>query len=472
MSGLFSSLNQSVRALTAQSRGLETAGRNLANVNNADYARQRVIFGDRGTLLTPQGAQSLGIEAKATQQIRDVLVDRQLTREISAKSSLQSQSDAYAKAQAALGESIDRTQTTGDISASGQGLSAVVSEFFNAAQAFAARPTDLGERQNLVQRADILAERFRTTDTRLAQLQSDINAQAATDVDDVNQLLETVATLNGQIGRLEINAAGSAVDLRDQRQAAIEKLAAKIGIETQPSATEAGQIDVFVRDAGGAPVTLVGLAVVTNPVAFDGVQLTAGTAATPIALTSGSIHGLFTARDGAVQTLRDDLDTFAGQLASAVNTAYNPTGATGNLFSYNPASPAATLALAAGVTPAGLKASDGGAAADNTLATAVAALASRRFTTAGGDALDGTFGQYYSGVVSDFGRTVSGTAGRLEDQSNIEKLVRQQRQSISGVSMDEEMTDLLKYQRAFEASSKVISIIDGLLDVVVNRLIR
>ncbi|MFA6286575.1 MAG: flagellar hook-associated protein FlgK [Opitutaceae bacterium] len=472
MSGLFASLNQSVKALNAQSRGVETAGRNLANVNNADYARQRVLFGDRGTVLTPQGAESLGIEAKAIQQIRDSLIDQQVGREIARTASLQSQSDAYAKAQAALGESIDRTETTGDTASSGEGLSGAFGEFFNALQAFAARPTDLGERQNLVQRADILAERFRVTDSRLEQIQTDLGTQVQSDTDDVNRLLSTVADLNGQIGRLEINAVGSAVDLRDQRQATIEKLAAKIGSETRPNATETGQLDVFVRDAGGNPVVLVSLAVVANPVAFDGAQLTAGTAATPVALSSGSINGLLTARDGAVQDLRDQLDDFASQLAVSVNAAYNPTGATGDFFAYNPAAPASTLALAAGLTPVSLKASDGGASADNTLAAAVAALSAHPFSIGSGDLIDGTFSQYYSGVVSDFGRTVSGTDGRLADQTNIENLVRQQRQSVSGVSMDEEMADLLKYQRAFEASSKVISIIDGLLDVVVNRLIR
>lgn len=470
MSGLISSLNQSVLALTAQSRGVETAGRNLANVNNPDYARQRVVFGDRGTILTTQGAQSLGLEAKSTQQLRDALLDRQLAREMARTASLDAQSSAYAKAQAALGESIDSTQAADDVAASGQGLSAAVTEFFNAFQAFAARPTDLGERQNLVQRSDILAERFRLTDSRLSQIQDDLGSQITADVEDANRLLQTIADLNGQIGRFEINAPGSAADLRDQRQAAIEKLAAKIGAETAPHATEAGQVDVFVRDASGVPVNLVSLATVPAPLSYDGVQILAGAA--PVALSSGSIHGHFAARDGAVQTLRDQLDAFASQLATAVNAAYNPTGATGDFFALDPAAPAGALALAPGLTPSTLKASDGGPAADNTLALAVSALANKKFSTASGDFIDGTFAQYYGGVVSGLGREVAGAEGRLQDQSNIEDLVRASRQSVSGVSLDEEMTDLMKYQRAFQASSRVINIIDQLLDTVVNGLVR
>ncbi len=470
MSGLVSSLNQAVRALQAQSRGVETAGRNLANVNNADYARQRVVFGDRGTVLTPQGAQSLGIEAKAVQQLRDALLDRQLSREVARTADLESEDSAYAKAQAALGESIDRTQSADDVAASGQGLSAVLTEFFNAFQAFSARPTDLGERQNLVQRADMLAERFRATDTRLDQVQSDLGAQITDDVADANDLLSTIADLNGQIGRFELTAPGSAVDLRDRRQAAIEKLAAKIGAETRPNATEAGQIDVFVRDASGASIVLVDRANVATPVSYSGTQLLAGS--TPVSLSGGSVSGLLAARDGAIQTLRDRLDTFAAQLATSVNQAYNPTGATGDFFVIGASGSAGTLALASGVTPSTVKASDGGSPGDNTLALAVSALATRKFSTAGGDLLDGTFSQFYAGVVSDFGRSVAGVQGRLSDQSGIEDIVRQQRQSVSGVSLDEEMTDLMQYQRAFQASSRVISIVDQLLDTVVNGLVR
>jgi flagellar hook-associated protein 1 FlgK len=469
MAGLFGTLNQSVQSLHAQSIGIEVAGRNLANVNNPDYSRQRVVFGDRGTVITPQGPQSLGIEAKSVQQIRDALIDQQVSRETASKASLTAEDDIYSKTQAALGESIDRTQTDTSPAA---GMSGVVSDFFNAFKAFAASPTDAGQRQNLIQQAGILTDRFNATDARLAQVQADVGTNIAVEIASVNDLLASVASLNGQIGGLEINAVGTAVDLRDQRQAAIEKLAGLIGAETASNATQPGQVDVFVRDAGGNAITLVSLAAVNNAVNYTGTGLTAGISGTPIALTSGSVHGRFAARDGAVQDLRDNLNVFAGQIGLAVNTAYNPLSTPGaNFFTFTTGSAASTLTLTSGITPVTLKASNG-AAGDNTLAAAVAALSSRSFSTNAGDAIDGTFSQYFSGVVSDFGRTVAGTANRLEDQTNITKLVNQQRQSLSGVSMDEEMADLLKYQHAFEASSKVISIIDGLLDIVVNRLGR
>lgn len=468
MSGLYSSLNASVKALAAQSRGIEIAGKNLANVNNPAYARQRVIFGDRGTVVTPHGAESLGIEALAVQQMREALLDRQVMREIALKGSFESEQSAYQRAQAGLGQSIDRSSAAGAAAGGAdKGLAAALDDFFNAFQSFAARPTDNGERQTLVQKTAILTDRFRLADSRLAQVQSDLDAEVATDVDDVNRLLGTIAQLNGQIGRFEINAAGSAVDLRDQRQARLEELAAKLPVEVRDTA--AGQVEVFARDTNGDEVLLVELAAVTGPVAFDGTAVSAGAPAAMLALNAGSVKGALTARDGAIQTLRNDLDQLARQLVVSVNAAYNPSGATGDFFETSGLT-AGGIATVGTLTATTLKAGEGGAAGDNTVALAVAALANTAFATASGDHIDGTFSGFFSKTVSKLGQALNSANSRVEDQTNIERLVRSQRDGVSGVSLDEEMADLMKYQRAFQASSRVFSIVDEMLDVVVNRL--
>jgi flagellar hook-associated protein 1 FlgK len=469
MSGLYASLNQSVKSLTAQSRGLEIAGKNLANVNNTAYARQRVIYGDRGTVVTPTGTESLGLEALAVQHVRDALLDRQVMREIALKASFETEQGGYQRAQAGLGQSIDRSASAS--SATGttdQGIAVALDDFFNAFQSFAARPSDTGERQTLLHKADILADRFSIADDRIAQVQSDLGAEIEQDVDEVNRLLSAIAELNGQIGRFEINSPGSAADLRDQRQAKLEALAAKLPVELRD--TPSGQFDVYTRDADGAEVALVTLATVAGTVGFDGSQLTLD-GSTVLAPGSGSIKGALNARDGAIQALRNDLDLLARQLVTSVNAAYNPTGSTGDFFAAA-GTTAGTLALAAALTPATLKASDGGAAGANTIALAVARLAGTEFSTAAGDHIDGTFSGHFGKTVGRLGQALAAANARTEDQSNVERLVRAQRESVSGVSLDEEMADLMKFQRAFQASSRVFSTIDDLLDLVVNRLGR
>lgn len=469
MSGLYSTLNTSVKALTAHSRAIETAGKNLANVNNPNYARQRIVYGDRGTVLTPQGAQSLGLEALGIQQLRDTLIDRQLMREIALKSSFESEQSGYQRAQAGLGQSIDRSSSAGAVGAAdGKGIAAAIDDFFNAFQSFAARPTDTGERQVLLQKAGILTDRFQLVDQRLAQVQSDLNAEIGSDVEEVNTLLATIADLNSQIGRFEINAPGSAVDLRDQRQARLEELAAKIPIEAVNST--GGMIQVVAKSATNTDVVLVDDATVQGAVAFTGTQITAGLPATALGLGAGSINGALTARNGAVQTLRDDLDSLADQLVTSVNAAYNPLSTAGEYF-FDPAnSTAGTISLAAGLSTATLKASNGANAGDNTIALAVAQLGNQTFSTGAGDSIDGTFSGFFSQTVSKLGQALAGANARVDDQSNIERLVRSQRDAVSGVSLDEEMADLLKFQRAFQASSRVFNVVDELLDNVVNRL--
>jgi flagellar hook-associated protein 1 len=463
MSGLFASLNSSVKALNAHSRAIETTGKNLANVNNPAYARQRVVYGDRGTVQTPQGAQSLGLEVLAVQQVRDSLVDRQLLRELSLGGSYTAEQSAYQRAQAALGETIDRASETDT------GIGAAMDDLFGAFQSLSSRPTDAGERASLIQKASILTDRFQLADTRLAQVQADLNAQVATDVDDVNRLLETIAELNTQIGRFEITQPGSAVDLRDQRQARIEELAGKINFNLVDAGN--GQVNVVVRDSASANVVLLDRGVVTAPVTFNGTALSGGSPAVTLAPASGSIQGALAARDGAVQNLRDDLDRLASQIVTSVNAAYNPTGLTGNFFEAAGLT-AGTIALDSTLSATSLKASDGGAAGDNTVALAVAALSGRRFSTAGGDAFDGTLGGFYSQTVASLGQALAGANARAEDQAAITELVRGQRDSVSGVSLDEELADLTRFQRAFQASSRVFSIVDDLLNEVVNRLGR
>lgn len=471
MSGLFSTLGSSVKALTAHSRAIETAGKNLANVNNTSYARQRVLYGDRGTVVTADGPKSLGLEALAIQQLRDGLLDKQVMREIALKASFEAEQRALERAQAGLGQNIDRTASataTGSNASTG-GLAAALDDYFNAFQSLAARPTDAGERQTLIQKATILAERFQQTDSRLSQVQSDLDVEIGSDVTEVNNLLTTIADLNAQIGRIEIGQPGTAIDLRDQRQARLEELSALLPVEVRDASD--GQIQVVLRDATNTDVVLVDLAAVTGPVTFTGTGLTAGSPATAVEFSSGAIRGALNARDGAVQTLRDNLNQLARQLVISVNGAYNASATPGGDF-FDPAGlTAATLRLESGLTPANLRAGST-AAGDNDIALAVAGLASRTFSTGSGDIIDGTFGVFYSRSVSNLGQALASANSRVEDQSNIANLVKSQRDSVSGVSLDEEMADLVRFQRAFQASSRVFSIVDDLLDTVVNRLGR
>ena len=459
MSGLYATLNATVSALNAESLQINTTGKNLANVNNANYAREVTTVGSMGTVQTPQGPVSTGLVATGVQQLRSALLDSQVRSAGSAAAYFNTLQSAYQQAQAGLGQTVSSSSATGTAASSNTGLNAALSNFFNAFQSFAANPTDTGQRQAVLASVTALSSQLQGTDQNLAQVQSGLATQASSDVTSANSLLSNIASLNGQIVQFESNNPGSAVDL--------EQLAGKLPITVTEGATGADQ--VTATDASGNPVVLVNKAAVTGPITVSGTQVSAGNPATVLSLASGSIQGAIDAGAQGIQTLRDNLNQLAGQLVTSVNSVYNPTGTTGNLFTAA-GTTAATIGLDPTVTAANLKASDGGAAGDNTVALGVANLASQQFSVAGGAQIDGTFSGFYNASVSGFGQTLATVNNQAANEANIQTLVTTQRSSVSGVSLDEEMANLLMYQRSYQASSQVFQAVDSLVDTVINSL--
>lgn len=476
MAGLLSALQRTSQALNAQSQGIYTAGRNMANVNNPAYARQRVQLGDSGTYQTPLGPQSYGVEVQAVQNVRDALLDRQVVRETSYTASLEAESEAYRKAELALGQRIDRqsdAQFVGDSTATGasQGVGEAFDDLLNAFSSLAANPRSDAERQILFQKAQTLVTRMRTTDARLEDVQQELSDAVSSDVKSVNDLLESISNLNKQIARFEVGNQGAALDLRDQRQAKLEALAQYVDFEVEDVGGSAGQIRILSRDATDAPVVLLDKGNDPAAMTFDGTNILAGNPAAALNLRGGSMQGRLTARDGAVADLRDGLDVLAAQLVTTLNSIYNP-GAAGSDFFAAGGTTAATIALDPALAASNIRSTNTAEPGANDVALAISDVMSRTFSQGGGDIIDGTLGSHYRGLVSSIANATAATSGHYDDQNALKRLVLERRDSVSGVSLDEEMTDLIKYQRAFDASAKVMQIMDQMLEVVVNGLVR
>jgi flagellar hook-associated protein 1 FlgK len=462
MSGLLSSLDSSVQALNSQSYAISIAGQNVANLDNPNYADESAVLGTVG------GGSGVNVEGVTSS--RNALLDAQVAAQTSIASSLTTQQQYLQTAQSVLGENLKNTSsssssTSTTTSTGTTGLSSDLDAFFNTFGSLAASPTSTAEKQAVVQQGAILTNDFQQTDANLAQVQSDLTSEAQSSVTDANQQLQTIASLNGQIMAMGATGAGSTAQLRDEREAAVEKLAVDIPITT--TAKPDGSIQVSVSDTSHNAVVLVSGITVTGPVAISGGTISGGASASTLQISSGSIYGALDARDGAIQTLRNSLDSLASQIVTSVNAAYNPTSAAGGNF-FNPAgTTAATINLSSSLSATNLTAGTG-AAGDNTIALAVAGVANQQFSTAGGDAIDGTIDQYYSGAVTDLGQTLSNVNNEVTNQNALLNLVTSQRDSVSGVSMDQEMGNLMKYQSAYQASARVFSTIDVLLNTLIN----
>ena len=450
---------------------METVGRNMANVNNQAYSRQRVIFGE----VAASGSASTGVDVIEIQQVRDALLDRQVVREKSSAAALAAETAAYERGEAAMGETISNVSdpslaaTTG-----GNSLANAMAGFFGAARQLSANPTNSTQKQMFVQTATTLTERFQFSNDRLAEVQSDLSAQVSNDVDKANLLLTTISDLNLMIASQESETGTKALTLRDQRQARLEDLAQVMNFKTTSLPDAPNQIQITATSATGVDTVILSAGTTLETLTFDddGAAVRVASSATALALTGGSIKGHLLARDGALQTLRDSLDLLASQMVTSVNAVYNPGGAGQNFF--DPAgTDAGSIQLASGLSGLNVRASvSGGAAGDGSVAQLISELDIQSFSSATGDAIDGTMGESYSAAISLFSYSLSQSRMQHENQTSVLNAVRGQRESVSGVSLDEEAAELMKFQRAYQASARVISVIDEMLDLVVNSMGR
>lgn len=472
MLGLFGLLNLGAQALVTGRQGVEVAGQNLANINNPAYARQRLAIATSPTVDGLLGPQGTGAEGVAIVQIRSGILDAHIQDELSVSGSLEAGQSALRLAEAALGQQLDRlgngTQAgaAGSVEGSSHSLSDGMSNLFNEFQNLSTNPGSVNQRQSVLGNAADLAAQFNEIDHRLDQLNTSLNRTVESDVASANSLLAQIAGLNDQISRAELGSAGAANDLRDLRQSRIEDLAKLV------------KADVSNAGLGAVNVSIAGTLMVSGDQVVESLETrnvsgqvlvqATGTDA-PLSLTAGSIHGTMEARDGAVADLRRDVNSLATLLITEVNAVhaagFSLSGSTGAAFFDGTDAGSIRVNDALRDDPSLVQAASmAGASGDNVVALALAQLNARNHPSLGNQ----TFSQGYSQLATKFGQAMVSVNTQLADEQNVQTMLMRQRDSISGVSIDEELTDLTRFQRAFQASARLLTVVDGLLETVVN----
>jgi flagellar hook-associated protein 1 FlgK len=480
-SNIMGDLANATKALNAHRFGVTTAGTNIANVNNPDYARQRAILGDRGTIQTLVGPRGLGVEVVGFAQMRDTVLDREVLRETSINSSLKSQYDAFAKAEANMGQEINRTGDSAFIDgadgSSPGGLAEIVNDYFNAFHSLSANPSSDAEKESLLQKSEMLVQKLNVTSKRFSDLKDDLSSEVQTDLGDTNRLIEEIARLNVEIARAEASKAGAALTLRDQRQSRLAALSEFIQVDVSNIKGSGGQVSVSISTINGS-FKLVNEGR-PEQISFDDSipgtpKFAIESSGEQILIKGGSMHGALTARDGGIQDYIGSLDRLASEMVVQVNALYNTGTAPGNTnFFTDTGDPAqrtaAGISLDSTLSTTTLRTTNDVAQeqGDNTLILAIAELDGAEFSGLG----DRSFSSFYRATISDLAQNVATVESRLEDEGIVFNLLKEQQDSVSGVSIDEEMTDMMKFQRAFEATARHIKAIDEMLDVIINRLI-
>jgi flagellar hook-associated protein 1 FlgK len=442
----FYGLQTSLRGLLAQQRLIDTAGHNIANASTKGYSRQEAALAASpatrivgGTATGVAGHLGSGVDVQAYRRIRDVFVDLQFRAQNTSLGEWTARSGALERAEAALAEPGEN------------GINQQLSEFWDAWSTLhnANSASEQGAaKTTLVAKAAALADAFETVRAQIVLTKDQTNAEYA-DLSgpggEVQQIAQDLASLNDTIKKFTVSGEVPN-DLLDRRDALLDDLSAfgQISVEDMGD----GTLNVSFVDKVAAGTTYP---VVTGTTA-DWAGPPAGDAWSPggrlgalldVSKTGGTLDGYLTT-----------LDTIATNLANTVNTAYQ-----GTFFDLGGGPAAQTLDVSAALLANPTLVTAGtGAAGSTDLALAVSQLRDN-------PAIDGA----YRSFVAKMGTDVREATRQQGNAQVLTDAVENRRQSVSGVSLDEEMANLVRFQRAYQASSRAMSTLDEMLDVLINR---
>ncbi|GAA4718666.1 flagellar hook-associated protein FlgK [Brevibacillus fulvus] len=513
MASTFHGIEVSKRGLFAQQTALNTTGHNISNANTEGYTRQRANMQATTGIpyvslqsSTEAGILGTGVQVTDLQRLRDSFIDVQYRAENKDYGYWEAKASGLTQIEAIMNEPSDT------------GLQSVMDQFWQSWEDLSNDPASLSSRVVVRERAIAVADTLAANVDSLTQLQTDLDDKVATDAMQINSIATQIADLNTQISKL-VPTGYEPNDLYDQRDVLIDKLSKMV--TTTVTQTDNGMVNVMID--GQALVTgrqkSDFTAVKNATTGFYDLTL-GGQAFTPL---SGSLLGTMEARGiaqpdpttgnmvvtGDIPAMLQRLDALATNMAKEINDLHR-TGLSLNDIQNRAADPtaalqdlpffvdrtAATADPSTKTYPTNAKNLMVNPAIMNSLNTIAAAQADSAGQAVEGDnqnALDiaalkfktlsitvGTSGQPESTTLDDFYRYTiaqlgvdSQEAQRMEE--NTELLVQQietQRQSVSGVSIDEEMANMIQFQHAYSASARVMTSMDEILDKMINGMGR
>lgn len=492
MGSTFGGYSIAYSGMYANQSALTVTSQNLSNVNTDGYSRQQINSTEKVVPLSGQTAVGAGVTVAEVCRARNQLLDSTYHDKNAAASYWSTKSGMLTYAQEILDEFSPNDGSGSD------GLQQTIQNFFDSWEELSGDAGNIANRQSVIEYADTLLTTLSSIDEQLAALQQDTCNSAADIVDDINSIATQVAALNLQIVRAEA-ADAEASDLRDQRDVLLDQLSSYVNFSTQEQTN--GSVTVFI--GGMALVSLnksYELSLTGDGSTADPLIVNWADTGSKASITSGTLKAcledadqtgigaiepeliLDTDQDGKVynysasavsslSNLRQGLNDLITTLAVKVNSLHSVgtglDGSTGTDFfvaidssqplsstniQINPAIVSDLNKLAAGMS---------GAAEDNTVAAAICDLSSADIYTFDGLSQDST--AFYQSLISWLSTAGSDASDYYDTQATLATQADNQRQSISAVSLDEEMSNMITFQNAYAASARVLSVMDGLL---------
>jgi flagellar hook-associated protein 1 FlgK len=448
MSSISSIFNIAKEGLWVNQTGIATVGSNVANVNTPGYSRQRAVIGTRSQYDVPENQILTGTEVITIERLYDKFLEFQIVEQSDQLGYTNERNDALDRIEAIFNES------------NGGGLSELLEQFWKAWEDLAANPSGQVERTGLLYASQNLAGMFREYAGELYSLQQELNTGISQTVTQLNGYLADIADLNykvvyGEAGQNNIN------DILDKRADLLKKVSDLVDINYVETAE--GAVNIFLSN--GIPLVEVmrnrDLAVQTNAQGFyDILMADDPTKNVTTAITSGRLGGMLEMRDRTINGYLGDLDDLVENIITEVNTqhalgydGYGNVG--GNFFEpFNALMGARDMQVDAAIAadPTRIAASSS-VNDDGENALAIANL--RDALIMGGTA---TFGDYYAALLGDIGQTVAEAQRSLSHETSVMTQLQSQQEQVSGVSIDEEMIDLVKFQLGYNAAAKMVTV--------------
>ncbi len=462
----FSGFELASRALAAQQRALDVTGHNIANASTPGYVRQRPLLGATdpytfGSFGRPAhaGMVGTGVQVMEIQRLSNSFLNAQ-GRMVAADES------AWSLRHEALSRLEALTNEPGD-----SGLHALLDRFWSSWQALSTDPGSTALRQGVVQAASSLTDGFARADRQVSALVANADEGIRSEVVHMNALAEQISSLNQSI-RVARAVGDNPNDLFDQRDLLLEELAGVTNIQVR----EYTDGSVAVSVAGYDLVQQFGMnQVEARNEPFTGyAQVVWAESGVPVATTSGSLAGLMEMRDQIYLGFKADLDQLADAITGAVNTAHAagydlrvPPQPGGDFFDTTVGG-ASGMRVAAAIESNILLIAAGTAAeeGDGGNAVAIAGLQSQGLAVLSG----ATAGDFYRGVVSGLAIGAQEAERAVLTQELLGRQIENQRSQTSGVSLDEEMVEMMKYQHAYTAAARLLSVMDEMLVTLIDRM--
>lgn len=445
MPGLLGLYGLAGRSLMSLQTAMNAVSHNVANAATEGFHRQRVDLSAGSPQIYAFGALGSGVTVGNVRRVEDRFLESALQRETPLLARYQARADVLSRAETAFGEPSDG------------GLSTMLEDFWDGWDQLATSPEDLGARESVVRLGAAIASSLGAAYTRLDEEQRSLTGDISQSVDDANRMIRELDHLNQAIVSSSRNGVPAA-DLEDQRDTMARQLADLVGatasVEADGTATVRLGGRVLVQKAGADP--LVFDEAHGRSVTLQGSTIDAGD-------LGGRLGGLVEARDHDLADAKRRLDQMASKLAADVNAIHK--GAKDRRGDEAPdffvlqgvatdgvTGAAAALAVNAALVQDASRVAAGssGNPGDNRVALDLAALR---------DETDGA-GALLRGVVADLGSRSKEAQDLATGQGVVVDSYWAQRESVSGVSLDEEASNLLRFQRAYQAAARVVTTVD------------